>query len=149
MASRTVNFAITLVLLGVLSACVATFRNHGFAPTDAELEQLVVGVDTRGTVEEVIGTPSATGVMNESGWFYISTRIRHYAYEEPKVIERQVVVISFDDEDVLENVERFGLEDGRVITLSRRVTDLPVKGPGILRQLLGNIGNIDAGQILN
>ena len=40
------------------------------------------------------------------------------------------------------NIERFGLEDGQVVTLSRRVTDANTKGVGYIRQLLGNIGAI-------
>ncbi|KPQ14077.1 MAG: hypothetical protein HLUCCO18_16175, partial [Rhodobacteraceae bacterium HLUCCO18] len=41
------------------------------------------------------------------------------------------------------NVERFGLEDGNVVALSRRVTDSNVQGIGFLRQLLGNLGRIN------
>jgi len=40
-----------LALVGVLSACAATFTNHGFVPPEQELEQILVGVDTRGTIE--------------------------------------------------------------------------------------------------
>ena len=49
----------------------------------------------------------------------------------------------------MENVERFGLENGQAVVLSRRVTDSNIKGLSFLRQLLGNIGNINAGQLLN
>jgi hypothetical protein len=33
--------------------------------------------------------------------------------------------------------------------ISRRVTDSNIKGVGFLRQLLGNIGNFNAGQFLD
>ena len=48
----------------------------------------------------------------------------------------------------MKNVEKFGLQDGRVIVLSRRVTESNVKGLGFLRQLLGNLGNPSAAQFL-
>ena len=58
----------------------------------------------------------------------------------PKEIDRQVVAISFSDNGVVTNVERFGLERGRVVPLSRRVTSSSVRDQSLLRQLLGNIG---------
>jgi outer membrane protein assembly factor BamE (lipoprotein component of BamABCDE complex) len=66
-------------------------------PPDAELEQILVGVDTRGTIEETIGRPSAAaGVLREEAWIYSAYRVRNYTYQAPEVIERDVVAISFD-----------------------------------------------------
>ena len=137
-----------LVLVFAVAACSATFENHGYVPTDRELEEVIVGVDTRDTVADVIGQPSSAGVLNSSGYYYVQSRWRNYAYRAPEVIDRQVLAISFDDSGVVENIERFTLEDGRVIALSRRVTDSNIKGVSFLRQLLGNLGNFDAGQLL-
>ena len=133
----------------VIGGCSEVYRNHGYAPTDSEMRGITVGVDTRGSVVERIGAPGAYGVLMEGDFYYIGTRFVHYAYREPKPVERQIVAISFDDRDVVRNIERFGLEDGRVVTLSRRVTDSNTKGVTFLRQLFGNFGRIDVGEILN
>ena len=125
----------------LLVACSATFRNHGYVPTAQQLENVLVGVDTRGTVSDIVGRPSSTGVLQDGGWYYISSRVRHYAFRQPEVIERELLAISFDEQDVVSNIEHFGLQDGRVITFSRRVTSSGVKGPGFFAQILGNIGN--------
>lgn len=125
----------------VLWACSPTYQNHGYVPTDAELENIVVGRDTRETVEEVIGQPSSTGVLDESGWYYISSRVEHQTYKQPLIVERQLLAISFNKNGTVANIERFGLEDGKVIALSRRVTDSGIKGPGFFAQILGNLGN--------
>lgn len=135
-------------LLALVTACSATFQNHGYVPTDGELENVLVGVDTRATVAEVIGRPSSTGVLENSGWYYISTRIRNFAYRKPEVIDRQLLAITFDQKGVVANIERFGLDHGRAITLSRRVTSTGIKGPGILKQILGNFGNLNAGDFI-
>ena len=132
----------TLVALSV-SGCTAQYRDHGYLPDEVDLEQVVVGVDNRTTVQEVLGSPLGSGVMEDGAIFYISTRVKHYAFYEPKVVEREMLVVSFDAEDQVENIEKFGLEDGRVVTLSRRVTTGPVKGPKFLKQILGNLGNFN------
>jgi len=139
---------IAVGLLVVLTACTATFQNHGYVPTDDELANVLVGVDTRETVENVIGRPTSTGVLDDSGWYYISSRVRNYAYRKPEVIERELLAVSFDKNGVVQNIERFALEDGRVITLSRRVTSSGIKGPGFLKQILGNFGNFGIGDFL-
>lgn len=130
-----------------LAACSATFEDHGYTPTDSDLEQIIVGVDTRDTVAEVVGRPSAGGILADSGYYYVESRWRNFAYRAPEEIERQVVAISFDEAGVVENVERFGAERGRAVVLSRRVTDSNIKGISFLRQLLGNLGQFDAGEL--
>ena len=137
-----------LALIGVLSACAATFNNHGFVPPDAELEQILVGVDTRGTIEETIGRPSAAaGVLRDEAWIYSAYRVRNYTYQAPQVIERDVVAISFDADGVVTNIERFGLEDGQLVQLSRRVTEGSVRDLGFFRQLMRNLGRVDLGAL--
>ncbi|MEM6276059.1 MAG: outer membrane protein assembly factor BamE [Pseudomonadota bacterium] len=137
-----------LVLAAALSACTAQFRNHGYAPTDDELSNVIVGVDTRATVEDTIGRPSTSGVLSDSAFYYLSDRRRSFGFLEPQVVDRQLVAISFDGEGLVQNIERFTLQDGRVVPLSRRVTDSSVQNSTFLRQLLGNIGNFNPGSFL-
>ena len=59
------------------------------------------------------------------------------------------MAISFDPNGTVSNVERFGLERGRVVTLSSRVTDTGVTTVSLAGQLLGNLGNFDAGSIIS
>jgi len=128
-----------LVVLG-LSACASRYSNHGYIPPQEELDQITVGKDTRESVQTVVGVPSAGSVMNNSGFYFVRSRVRAVGPIAPKVIEREVLAISFDGRGVVSNVERFGLERGRAVPLSRRVTTSGVGNSTFLRQLLGNIG---------
>ncbi len=136
-------------LIGLVAACSNIDRSHGYVPTDADLQRLAVGRDTRETVEEVVGRPSASGVLDVGGWYYVKSKFRAYGFREPREVDRQVVAISFDQRGVITNIERFGLEQGRVVTISRRVTDSNVQGVGFLRQLFGSFGNFTADQLLD
>ena len=141
------------VLLGLslaigLSACVAQFRNHGYVPSDETLSEVIVGVDTKDTVADVIGRPGTEGLLAESGWYYVRSQFRHVGAFEPKEVDRQVVAVSFDAGGTVTNIERFGLEEGRVVALSRRVTEQNVQGITFLQQLFGNIGNITADNLI-
>ena len=147
------SFGLKSALIGLallaLDSCSPQLRNHGYVPDETELATLVVGVDTRAEVDEAFGVPVMSGMQDAGGYYYINTRVRHITYNEPVVIERNVVAISFDDEDVLTNIGRYSLKDGKVITLSRRVTKGGDVHKGVLRQLFANIGNMSAGSILD
>jgi outer membrane protein assembly factor BamE (lipoprotein component of BamABCDE complex) len=138
--------AVGLALLA-LAACATITRNHGYVPPDADLALIEVGRDTRETVAATIGRPSTSGLLNDVGWYYVQSRFETVGGRAPLEVDRQVVAITFTPEGVVENIERFGLEDGQVVVLSRRVTTPNVKSQGFLRQLFGNIGRIDTSQI--
>jgi outer membrane protein assembly factor BamE (lipoprotein component of BamABCDE complex) len=140
---------VIVLVLVALAGCTSIYRNHGYVPRDEELERVVVGESTQEDVAAAVGRPSSTGLLTGGAWYYVGSRFRHFGAREPQEVERQVLAISFTEEGIVENVERFGLEDGQAVVLSRRVTDSNIKGLSFLRQLLGNIGNINAGEILN
>jgi len=137
-----------LLLVAVVAACSPVFRNHGYAPAEDELSQIQVGVDTRESVGEKIGRPTTSGLLNDEGWYYVQSRYRHFGPREPREIERQVVAVTFNPSGRVENVARYGLEDGQVVEISRRVTETNIKGIGLIRQLLGNFGRVQAGDII-
>ncbi|WP_456388874.1 outer membrane protein assembly factor BamE [Profundibacter sp.] len=131
-----------------IAGCAATFENHGYAPTDRDMEEIIVGVDTRDSVAQSVGRPTSVGMLDTGGWYYTQSRWRHFAFKAPVIIDRQVVAITYTEAGTVENIERFTLEDGRVVTLSRRVTESNVKGISFIQQLLGNFGNFNPAQAL-
>ncbi|WP_170427757.1 outer membrane protein assembly factor BamE [Ruegeria arenilitoris] len=143
-ASRTLVFAACLVAVG---ACTPVFKNHGYIPPADQLAEIKVGVDSRESVLETIGAPSSTGLVRDSGFYYVRSRVRHYGPKRPEVVSRELVAISFDQRGVVRNIERFGLEDGYVVVLDRRVTESAVTNRNFLSQLLGNIGNFNPANI--
>jgi outer membrane protein assembly factor BamE (lipoprotein component of BamABCDE complex) len=139
---------ILFVALGMSVACTPIYRTHGYIPQDTELALLEVGRDTRDTVAITVGAPSAPSLLNDEAWFYVQSRWKNFGAFVPKEEIREVLAISFDDAGVISNIERFGLERGQIVTLSRRVTTSNVKGQSVLNQLFGNVGKIDTGDLL-
>ncbi|MGH1578723.1 outer membrane protein assembly factor BamE [Planktotalea sp.] len=145
---NTVKFGAALVLCASLAACSATYRNHGYVPLEEDLSQIAVGVDTRETVAERIGTPSSAGVLNESGYYYVQSRVKQFAWQKPEVIDRQVVAVSFTQAGIVENVGRYTLQDGQVVPLARRITRNG-QDVSVIRKILSNLGGFSASNFLN
>ncbi|MEM9795338.1 MAG: outer membrane protein assembly factor BamE [Pseudomonadota bacterium] len=131
-----------------LTACGAVERNHGYVPEQEDLAAIIVGVDTQATVEGAVGRPSASGVLQDQAWYYVRTRFRRVGPFAPRPIDRELVAISFADDGTVSNIERFGLQDGRVVTLSRRVTQTSIQNFGLVQQIVRNFGRINIGDAL-
>lgn len=137
-----------LIIAAGLAACSPVFRNHGYVPAEDELALLEVGKDTRETVGQKIGRPSTSGLLNDDGWFYVQSRYERVGPRAPKEVDRQVLAITFNEAGVVQNIARYGLEDGKVVQISRRVTETNVKGLTLIQQLLGSFGRLQAGDLL-
>ncbi len=134
---------------GLLAACSPQVRFHGFAPSELELEAIEVGRATRADVAAAVGRPGTTGAVDDSAWFYVGSRWEQRPPRPSVEVERELVAISFDSRGVVSNIERFGLEDGEVVPLSRRVTETTVRQQGFLSQLLRNVGRFQADQFID
>jgi len=144
MAKGLARYARPLVWAGLVAslvACGPTYRNHGYVPTQEDLDQIVVGIDTRSSVEETLGGSGSGSVLEDDALYFVRSRVRTVAMLEPEVIQRDVVAVSFDDNGIVRNVEQFGLERGQIVSLTRRVTDSSVANKSFFRQLVGNIGS--------
>lgn len=140
--------AVMGLALGALASCTAVYRNHGYVPSKTDLAAIKVGHDTRADVREKIGDPTTEGMLKPAAWYYVASRWRYYGIYAPKEIRRQVIAISFNDKGVVSNVERFGLKDGHVVVLTRRVTTANTAGTTLLRQLLGSVGRLSSDQLV-
>lgn len=147
--SAFARLTLAAVLALVVAGCSPVYRNHGYVPSDEELALIEVGKDTRETVGATLGRPSSQGLLNDVGWFYVQSRWKNFGAFAPQEIDRQVVSITFTEEGVVQNIERFGLENGNVVVLSRRVTESNIRGVSFLKQIFGNIGRIRADQFVD
>lgn len=146
----TVKLSVVLALCAVtfVGACSPVIRNHGYIPFQEDLDQIVIGQDTRESVVTRVGPPTAGGVLSGGNYYYVASQFRHYGAVAPQETSREVLAIRFDAAGIVSNIERFGLEDGRVVTLSRRVTDDNIADTTFIRQLLGNIGRVNASDFI-
>ena len=135
--------------MATLAACGGQYRNHGYMPLAEDVDALIVGVDTRDSIIEVMGVPTTGGVLTEEAMYYVRSRVHHKGYVKPNEIQRDVLVLSFDKNQILRNVERFGIEKGKLIRLEHRVTEAPGGDRSVLQQIIGSIGGFNPNSIVN
>jgi outer membrane protein assembly factor BamE (lipoprotein component of BamABCDE complex) len=100
-----------------------------------------VGEDSKSTLMEKLGSPSAVSTFDNNTWYYISQTTDRVAFYKPRVIKRDVVAIKFNPADEkVASVNTFTLKDGKVIAYNGRETPTRGREMTILEQLLGNVG---------
>lgn len=133
-----------MLLAMVAAGCAPIVENHGYAPNEDQLAQIQPGADSVDTVSAKIGRPSTGGLVRSRSWYYVASRFETVTYHAPELVDRRVVAITFDEQGVVQTVDRYGLEDGRIINLVTRTTPTYGRTLGVLEQLFGNLGNVGA-----
>ncbi|MFW5659762.1 MAG: outer membrane protein assembly factor BamE, partial [Oceanicaulis sp.] len=123
---RAAIAAAVIASAALVSACNPTLRSHGFRYPAGEMPALEVGEDTQASVLATLGNPSTRGMFEDDTWYYISATREYLAYLRPDTRERRVIKLTFDEGGVLDSMDEYGLEDGRVVALVDRET--PTRG---------------------
>lgn len=142
------RLGLAAMALVAAQACTPIYENHGYIPDERDLAEIKTGVDTRESVAAFLGRPSAEGLLGDVEWFYVQSRWKTVGAHAPRELDRQVVAISFSPEGKVVNIERFGLEKGEVVAISRRVTTEPIKGRSVLAQIFANFGRVNAADLI-
>ena len=141
---RNGRTAAVAVLALALAACAGQVDTRGnFADLEA-VSQITPGQSTRGTVEDLLGSPTTVATFNDKTWYYIGRKTEKFAFFEPEVLESQVVAIHFDTVGVVEEVKIYGSEDSREVALVERTTPTAGRELTVLQQLLGNVGRFNS-----
>ena len=125
-----------------LSACAPVTAYHGFQAVEANPKEVKVGVDTKATVGERMGSPSAVASFEPNIWYYVSEVTDQVAFRRPVTKKRDVIAIAFakDGNEVVQKVDTYTLTDGRIVSYNGRATPTRGREMTVLEQLLGNVG---------
>ena len=123
-----------------LTACSAQIDRHGHVFSDVDLQQIQPGM-SKDQVRLALGTPDTTAAIGGDIFYYISSTRRTRPMSKPKVIDRKIVAVYFDQGENVKQVANYGLKDGRIFDLIKGTTPSQGKEQSLLSQLFGNLGN--------
>ena len=138
------TFIVILVASFVLS-CTTNIKNYGYIPSKSDLEILVIGSDTRKSVIKKIGLPATAGLAG--AYYYVKSTFNSPGFKAAQLVDRRVVVVSFDQRNKLKNIETFSVDDGNFIRLDYRVTETGLDNKNILQQIIGSISGPSASSL--
>lgn len=135
--------ALLLAAMGLgLAACSSQMFVRGHVTDLESVEAIKAGEYTQEDVLALLGTPSTVSTFDERKWYYIGHKSTKFAFQQPEILERNVLVVSFDDTGYVSYKQIFSLADGREIELIERKTPTEGRDFTVLQQLLGNFGRL-------
>lgn len=147
MSAKIIGKAVMVSIIGAalsVGACSPIENTHGYLPVQAEIDQIASSSYTKDQVLQLMGEPTSHGVQGENTWYYVSYVVREVGFLKPRITERQILAISFNRSGRVQEVNRYGLENGVIINLNTRETVTGGRKLTFLQQLIGGIGNFSA-----
>ena len=126
-------------------SCTTNIKNHGYIPSKSDLDTLVIGKDSKDSVSKKIGLPATAGL--EGSFYYVRSTFNAPGFRSAQLIDRTVVLLSFDKRNFLRNIETFSVDKKTVVRLDYRVTETGLENKNIFQQIVGSIGGPSASNV--
>jgi len=139
------SLAIALVAALGLSACSRVKTDEGYIADETLVTSIQAGVDNRQSVERTLGRPTFTSQFGDPQYYYVTRNTGQYAFIRPKVLTQSILIISFDKDGNVTNVERRGMDQIANINPSKDKTETLGRKSGLFEDIFGNIGSVGAG----
>ncbi len=133
------------LLTSLFISCTTNIKNHGYIPSKSELDALVIGKDNKESVSKKIGLPATAGL--EGSFYYVRSTFNAPGFRSAQLIDRTVVLLSFDKRNLLRNIETFSVDKKTVVRLDYRVTETGLENKNILQQIIGSISGPSASSL--
>lgn len=140
------HFIFTIGLIGAgLSACTPSTATRGNYLEAEDIQSIQPMASTDYDVLNLLGTPTAKAVFDDKTWYYVGLKTEQTSFLDPKVIDRQIYRITFDESGFVKTVEQV-TEDPVKVPLSDRITPTSGHDLTVLQQILGNVGRFNTEQ---
>ncbi len=131
---------LTFVSLCLTSCAKDTFITYtGNMPTNDKIEQLSKGMEKE-QVRQILGSPSSVVALDRDTWIYMSAEIEQIAFMKPQELERNLLVIKFDNNGKIDTIQHIDKSDGNNVQISQQETATPEQEQGFFRKYFGGVG---------
>ncbi|WP_439546673.1 outer membrane protein assembly factor BamE [Sandarakinorhabdus sp.] len=127
------------------SGCSRIKASQGYLVDETLFTSILPGVDNRESVSRTLGRPTFAAQFDTGSWYYVSRLTGQYAFVAPKTLEQQILIVNFDADGNVSNVERRGMEKIARINPVNDTTPTLGRNESFFEELFGNIGAVGAG----
>lgn len=117
--------------------------NRGFVMDQEAIAKIKPGMDVQ-AVLQTLGTPSTTSTVGNRTFYYVSQRSRRmFQFQNPTVVEQNVVAVSFNKGFKVEKISNWGLQDGVIFDFINRTTPTGGEEQSFLRNLFRGVTGLN------
>lgn len=129
---------LTTVIIS-LTGCVKNYYTSGHLFEKQELAKLHQA-KTKEDVEEILGSPSSVSSFGIETWFYITSKKEQVAFFKSKIIEQNIVEISFNKDNSINTVMYYNENNAKEIKLIEEFTVSKGTDTSTMQKFFYNVG---------
>ena len=126
--------------ISALLGCSSIQSSHGYIPDNELVAKVRPGVHDRDSVTSLLGSPTSIANFNGETWLYVKQETKRIAFFDGEILDQDVLAVHFDKAGLVQNLQRYGLADRKVVVPVERVSPTRGKEVTVLAQFFGNIG---------
>lgn len=136
----------------LLASCVSRVERHGYMFDMSGYDAVQVGVTNKEKLVKLMGSPTLITEfegdrLQDSRWIYYSEDVKHFLFFRPKIVDRKIVVMSFDEADVVNQIKTIDLkDDNKNLKFAQNQTPVGDHEQGLLKAFFSNVGQVKAAQ---
>ena len=132
------------MLVFALSSCVSRIEKHGYMFDMSGYDLLQAGVTSKDRVERLMGSPTLVfDFGGEELWIYYSEDVKHFLFFDPKISNRRIVTIAFDQNGVINKLNSIGLEvENKELVFADKTTEVSDHERGLIKSFFSNVGQV-------
>jgi outer membrane protein assembly factor BamE (lipoprotein component of BamABCDE complex) len=114
---------------------------RGIAVSQHDLGELTPGISSQADAQALLGPPTVQEMFDNNNWIYVSQITKMRIGNTEGVKQQHVVVLTFDNNGVLQTISQRGLKDRVQVAMDKDQTPVPGGSAGFIQQLVGGVGS--------
>jgi len=129
----------------LLNSCGLETYQSGDLPSQQRLNMIQAGMPEEKVID-LLGKPLFENkIGSDSFYIYFKSKKENRAFYHPEEIERDVYIVSFNQNKTVRNIRHLTLNDANDVEYDNAHTQVTGKELSVLEQLVKNFGRYDAG----
>ena len=140
MSIKKVCLLAFILVLSTTSCAKDWFASYnGNMPSNERIDKIQLG-QSKEDVFSNLGAPSNVVSLDRNVWIYMSAEVKRIAFFKPEEIQRDILIIRFNEENKVEEIQRLNRENGKTVAVSTDETQTLGNTPGFFERYFGGVG---------
>jgi outer membrane protein assembly factor BamE (lipoprotein component of BamABCDE complex) len=138
------KFFTFLLLFFAIFACSFRVEKSGYMFDNNDIDFIKKGVTSKTTLLKSLGTPTIVSQIDDKElWIYYSENSKHILFFKPTIIERDILLLKFDEENRVDDIKKLDLKDeDRQYFFNQNKTFVQGHKNNLFKSIYENIGSI-------
>jgi outer membrane protein assembly factor BamE (lipoprotein component of BamABCDE complex) len=132
---------LSLIIL-CCSSCIKTVHVSGHLFEEKELNALQQA-QSKQDIENILGSPTSTSSFGPETWYYITTKKQSVSFWAEKVLEQNIIAISFKQDGKIDVIARYNENNIKNHNLAPEITIVRGNDSTTAQQFFINVGRFN------